>query len=58
MEVEVKDGATFLTAVDGSQPLSFAVYGDTRSEDNVPNRNHEEVVDLISSWSPNFVISL
>ena len=53
----VEDGATFLTAVEGSQPFSFAVYGDTRSQDDVPNRNHEEVVDLINSWSPNFVIS-
>lgn len=53
----MKDGATFLTAVEGSQPFSFAVYGDTRSEDDIPNKNHEEVVDLISSWSPNFVIS-
>ncbi len=48
----VEDEATFLTAVDGSQSFTFAVYGDSRSGGNA----HKKIAGLIKSWSPNFMI--
>ncbi|MCP4401971.1 MAG: metallophosphoesterase family protein, partial [bacterium] len=46
------DEATFLTAIDGEQPFTFAVYGDSRSGGYA----HKKIAGLIKSWSPNLII--
>jgi len=54
---EWSNDSTFCTAVEGNQPFSFTAYADTQDRGDQPgNENHQAVVTLVNSFSPDFII--